>query len=134
MSDQIKLLLCIEDDEDDCAWIHEAAIEVDPDLIFVHKENGKQAMWFLNELKANSRYPCLILLDINMPIMDGKETLAAIKSDPKLKQIPVVVFTTSNSKADQQFCELHGAEFISKPEKVAELKKKVNQVVMARCA
>lgn len=134
MQEVTKLLLCIEDDLEDCNWIEEAITEIQVQLVFVHKSNGKEGMTFLNSQKQFGDFPCLILLDINMPIMDGKQMLAAIKNDPLLKDIPVVVFTTSNSKADQLYCERYGAELITKPQKVPELKRKVQQVVMARCA
>jgi CheY-like chemotaxis protein len=129
-----KLLLCIEDDTDDSLWIEEAAKEIDPAIVFVHKPNGREGLTFLQKAKGIGELPCLILLDINMPVMDGKEALKAIKSDSELKRIPIVVFTTSNNKSDQFYCDSYGADFITKPERVAELKRKVRQIVLARCA
>src|SRR3982751_3548574 len=110
MSNQPKLLLCVEDDEDDCGWIEEAATGIDPRLVFVAKHNGNDALNFLHRQKELHFLPCLILLDINMPIMDGRQTLIAIRNDPSFRDIPVVVFTTSSSKADQLFCESYQAE------------------------
>src|SRR5689334_15385984 len=115
-----KLLLCIEDDEDDCAWIEEAAKEADHKLVFVNKKNGREALMFLNRQKEHNYLPCLILLDINMPVMDGKQTLAAIKKDLAFQHIPVVMFSTSSTAADRLFCERLGVEFISKPNQFAE--------------
>jgi CheY-like chemotaxis protein len=129
-----KLLLCVEDDEDDCTWIKEAALEIDPKLRFVNKSNGREAMQFLNYLLAVGNLPCLILLDINMPVMGGKETLAAIKSDPKLKELPVVVFSTSSNPRDRLFCEHYGAEFVTKPSQLMAYKKIIQKVVQQRCA
>ena len=133
MSDLQKLILCIEDDEDDMFWIQEATKDVEPNAVFVHKANGKEALDFLELQKLYKDFPCIILLDINMPVMNGKQTLAAIKQDEELNNIPVVVFTTSDNKADQLFCEHYGAEMITKPSHFTELKKKIGQVVMARC-
>ena len=133
MSGSPKLLLCIEDDEEDCIWIEEAACEMDPHLVFVTKPNGKEALMFLNRQKEQNYLPCLILLDINLPVMNGRDTLVAIKKDPVLKSIPIVVFTSSNSRADQFFCEQYGADLIAKPQRVAELKRKIQQLVIARC-
>ena len=134
MSESPKLLLCIEDDEDDRAFIEEAATETDPKLLFVAKSNGREAMTFLYGQKEQRQLPCLILLDINMPLMSGKETLVAIKKDPVLKNIPVLVFTTSSSKADQIFCEQYGADMVTKPVRPAELKRVIEHVVLSRCA
>jgi two-component system, response regulator len=128
-----KLLLCVEDDEDDCAWIEEASAELDPRLVFVAKPNGKEALMFLHRQKEQNFLPCLILLDLNMPGMDGKQTLQEIKKVPDFKKIPVVVFTTSSSKKDQLFCEQYGAEMITKPDQAKELKKTIQHIVLSRC-
>ena len=130
MPEIFKLLLCLQD-QNDSTWIKETSAELDSELIFVQKENGKQAIWFLNELKIHSRFPCLILLDINMPSNDGRETLKAIKRDPELKEIPVVVLTNSSSKADQLFCELYGADYIAKTDE-EEIKNRIERVVSGR--
>jgi CheY-like chemotaxis protein len=129
-----KLLLCIEDDEDDRISIEEAATETDPKLVFVAKPNGREALTFLNHQKEQHQLPCLILLDINMPVMNGKETLVAIKKDPVLKDIPIIVFTTSSSKLDQLFCEQYGADMVTKPLRQYDLKRVIEQVVLSRCA
>jgi CheY-like chemotaxis protein len=134
MSEAPKLFLCIEDDEDDYTFIEEAAAEIDPRLVFVNKPDGREALMFLHRQKAHNRLPCLILLDINMPVMDGKETLAAIKADPELGQIPLIVFSTSTNMEDRLFCEKYGAELITKPQKLAEFKKVVQHIVLSRCA
>ena len=129
-----KFILCIDDDEEDAIWIEEAISQVDPMLDVFVKQNGKEAIEFLNKLKANNYLPCLILLDVNMPLMNGKETLILIKNDEQLKNIPIVIFSTSNSKADQYFFEKHGTDFFTKPSNFEELKRKIHQVVTARCA
>ena len=133
MSAEPKLLLCVEDDEDDCQWIEEAAQEIDPRLVFVAKSNGREALAFLNRQKEQNYLPCLILLDINMPVMDGRQTLSQLKKDPTFKNIPVVVFTTSSSKSDLHFCEQYGVDMITKPNRISELKNAVRHLVMSRC-
>ena len=133
MSAEPKLILCVEDDEDDCQWIEEAAQEIDPRLVFVAKANGREALAFLNRQKEQNYLPCLILLDINMPVMDGRQTLLHLKKDSVFKNIPVVVFTTSSSKSDQHFCEENGVDIITKPNRISELKSAVRHLVMSRC-
>ncbi len=134
MSTTPRLLLCIEDDEDDSLWIEEAAREVDPGLLFVNKRNGRDALTFLNRQKQEHYLPCLILLDINMPVMNGRETLAAIKNDPVFTKIPVIVFSTSLHLTDVQFCERYGVELITKPHRITEFKRKIQHIVLSRCA
>jgi CheY-like chemotaxis protein len=80
--------------------------------------DGEAAIDFLNRrgVHAQAPRPGLILLDLNLPIMDGREVLAEIKADPALKRIPVVVLTTS--KADEDICrsyDLHANAYITKP-------------------
>ncbi|MEA2554112.1 MAG: hypothetical protein QOJ65_2288 [Fimbriimonadaceae bacterium] len=81
-------------------------------------EDGEQAMAFLRQegVYADAVTPDLILLDLNMPNMDGREVLAEVKKDSKLKVIPIIVLTTSESKQDiLDSYRLHANCYISKP-------------------
>ena len=80
--------------------------------------DGKEAMAFLNKEGKYSYAPRpdIILLDLNMPKMDGREVLAEIKADPSLKQIPVVILTTSKAEQDiLKSYDLHANCYINKP-------------------
>lgn len=80
--------------------------------------NGVDALEFLNQEKKfqNATRPDLIILDLNLPKKDGREVLADIKKDPKLKCIPVIVLTTSQSKKDiKSTYEHHANAYITKP-------------------
>jgi CheY-like chemotaxis protein len=80
--------------------------------------DGVEAMTFLRRQGAyqNAPYPDLILLDLNLPRKDGRETLAEIKQDVNLKRIPVVVLTTSEAETDiLQAYNLHANCYITKP-------------------
>jgi len=78
-------------------------------------------MKVLNGFEADDALPCLIILDMNMPGLDGRETLIRIKQSSLLQKIPVVVFTTSSRKIDQDFAKKWGADFITKPVKFSDL-------------
>ncbi len=54
-------------------------------------------------------------MDINMPVMDGKQALTEIRKHKKLNAVPIVVFSTSNHPADLNFCRTHGVELVTKP-------------------
>lgn len=86
-----------DDDPDDCQLIREAIREsrLSNELNFI--KDGEELMQKLNEA---DHLPGLILLDLNMPRKDGREALAEIKSNPRLKQIPVVILTTSKAEED----------------------------------
>ena len=81
-------------------------------------EDGEHAMAFLRRegKYANSPRPGLVLLDLNLPRMDGREVLAAVKTDPRLKTIPVVVITSSKAEEDiVNSYLLHANAYVTKP-------------------
>ena len=116
-----SVIVMAEDDMDDRLLIKDALAESNwpADLRFV--DNGEEMMEYLTR---NGKYsdpsasprPTLILLDLNMPRKDGREVLREVKSRSDLKQIPVVVLTTSKADTDiQRIYELGANSFISKP-------------------
>ena len=83
--------------------------------------DGEELLAYLRQEKGYAETgaaprPCLILLDLNMPRMDGREALREIKADPTLRSIPVIVLTTSKAKEDvYRTYDLGVSSFISKP-------------------
>jgi two-component system, response regulator len=114
-------ILMADDDEDDRQMTKDAfeASHLVNDLRFV--ENGKELLDYLQRRgkfrdPALSPRPGLILLDLNMPKKDGRQALKEIKADPDLKQIRVVVLTTSSASEDIHRCyDLSASSFITKP-------------------
>ena len=122
-------ILCVDDDADDLQLLHETLKDLHEDFVAVEARNGRQALDFLQQSKKTGDLPCLIILDINMPVLNGKETLSVIKKDEALKSIPVVVFTTSGSESDKRFCDLHGVEMITKPPNINSFKDAVQKLL-----
>lgn len=108
-------ILHVDDDEDDIYLIAKAFEKYTHHLYVTHAGNGREALTALQKMKERNSLPCLILLDINMPVMGGKDMLSVLKKDDVLKEIPVILFTTSGSIMDKVFAERYGAEFITKP-------------------
>jgi len=114
-------ILMADDDEDDCMLAREALAEsrLANDLHFV--QDGEELMDYLYRRgqfieHSSSPRPGLILLDLNMPKKDGREALREIKTDPNLRQIPIVVLTTSKSEEDMyRSYDLGANSFITKP-------------------
>ncbi|ATC85548.1 MULTISPECIES: response regulator [Pseudoalteromonas] len=114
-------ILMADDDEDDRLLTQDALAEsrVLNELHFV--EDGVELLEYLErkgkfEDKTVSPRPGLILLDLNMPRMDGREALEAIKANPNLKGIPVVILTTSKQEEDMvKGYNLGAASYITKP-------------------
>lgn len=114
-------ILIADDDMDDCEMIEEALREsrLLNDLHFVH--DGEALLTYLNDRWLESPsdrnlLPGLILLDLNMPKMDGREVLKEIKRHTYLHQIPVIVLTTSQAEEDiVRSYDLGANSFITKP-------------------
>jgi len=107
-----------DDDEDDRLLARDAFQDcaVDVDLRFV--EDGEELLEYLygHGRWASAPAPALIILDLNMPRKDGRECLVAIKENPALRRIPVVVLTTSKAEEDVlRSYDLGVSSFISKP-------------------
>lgn len=93
--------------------------------------DGVEAMQFLHRKEefADAPRPDLILLDLNMPRMDGREVLREIKSNPDLAKIPVVVLTTSNADEDiDHSYAAHANSFVTKPVDMEQFKKAILSV------
>jgi CheY-like chemotaxis protein len=115
-------ILYAEDDLDDQEMLTEMMSEVDSGLRLVCVKDGYDVIHYLENLSSGSNYPCIIILDINMPGLDGMQTLKLLKDNDKYKNIPVVVFSTSNSATDKEKAEALGAsEFVTKPVKPSQL-------------
>lgn len=117
MNKKVRILL-IEDNEGDIILTLEALREARIDNEIDVVRDGEQAMQFLNkEYPFNdAETPDLVLLDINLPRIDGKEVLVRIKTDPVLKVIPVVMLTTSDSEKDiLEAYTNHANCYITKP-------------------
>lgn len=111
-------ILLIEDNPGDVRLTQEAFKEGQMDITMSVVMDGVEAVKFLKKEDeyAESEVPDLILLDLNLPKMDGREVLEVIKSTPALKRIPVVVLTTSNAEQDiLKSYNLHVNCYINKP-------------------
>jgi len=90
--------LLVEDDQVDARTIKHALDDLNIAESVVHVTNGEEALEYLRS--AVNKRPCLILLDLNMPKMNGIEFLKEVKNDPLLRRIPIVVLTTSSEDDD----------------------------------
>ncbi|MGJ0514829.1 MAG: response regulator [Methylomicrobium sp.] len=109
-----KAILLVEDDQVDAMTVRRALKELHVINRLEHVENGEQAIAHLSD--PGSKHPCLILLDLNMPIMNGIEFLQVVKADSDLKCIPVVVLTTSDEQKDKlESFKLGVAGYMRKP-------------------
>jgi chemotaxis family two-component system response regulator Rcp1 len=119
-----KIIFLVEDNKADVRLIQEALKTSSLPHQVVTVRDGVEAMNYLHQEGeyANVRHPDLILLDLNLPRKDGREVLAEIKSDPRLKRIPVVILTTSKNQDDIfHSYDLHANCYITKPRNLSQL-------------
>lgn len=111
-------ILLVEDNPGDVRLTKEALHEGRINCKLNVVTDGVQALDYLNKQEPykSATRPDIILLDLNLPKMDGRQVLAQIKKDPELQLIPVIVLTTSTAEEDiQKTYQLHGNCFITKP-------------------
>lgn len=109
-----KPVLLVEDDAIDTMTVRRAFRDLKLSNPLAHATNGEEALDYLRNVE-NAR-PCVILLDLNMPRMNGVEFMKAVKADSVLKKIPIVVLTTSRDDRDiVESYKLSAAGYIVKP-------------------
>jgi chemotaxis family two-component system response regulator Rcp1 len=116
-------LLLVEDSAGDVRLMREVLLGVNDSIHLLVVSDGAEAMAFLNREGnyARSPRPDLILLDLNLPKMDGREVLACIKANDKLKTIPVIVLTISDFEADiVESYQLQASCYLCKPAQLSE--------------
>ena len=114
------VILMADDDKDDQLLAKEALEESRVANEFIVVNDGVELMEYLRKegqyAEGNHPWPSLILLDLNMPRKDGREALAEIKLDPKLRRLPVVILTTSKTEEDMlKGYDLGAASYLTKP-------------------
>lgn len=134
MTDKSKFILYVDDDEDDRQMLSDAIRYANQDVKVALAENGLEALDYLTSIKDNGdRLPCLIVLDINMPFLDGKETFERLRTDSVLKAVPVIVFSSSQKPADKTEFNALGIEFFTKPYEIGDMAKIVNHMIGVCC-
>lgn len=118
-NDTKMTILYADDDVDDCELVVEALEKIDPKINCVMANDGLDALRILNE---DDKLPDYIFLDVNMPVMDGKNCLIELKKDDRLKEIPVVIYSTTQDRDEiQELYAIGASEFLKKPNTFADL-------------
>ena len=123
------VILYADDDADDLMLVQEALTNFTDSVEVITMNSGEEAIDFLENLDALEPAPCLIILDVNMPRLNGKETLLKIRNMERFEEIPVVLFTTSTFPLDKSFAEKYKAGFITKPIDMRQMGKIADQFV-----
>jgi len=124
--EQIKIIFT-DDDQDDCTIFAEALEQTGIDYHLTVFNDGAQ---LLNHLRATDDMPHILFLDLNMPFMNGLESLAAIRKIEKYKDLTIAIYSTSASEKDQEDTFVYGANvYIKKPNEFTVLKRVLKEVL-----
>jgi CheY-like chemotaxis protein len=109
-------ILIADDDQEDRFLLHTAFEEIGQSEDIFLVENGMQVFKYLDDHAKDHCIPSLIVLDLNMPILNGMQTLLRLKSDKRYRNIPVIIYSTSIQEVEKAKClEIGAADFIKKP-------------------
>jgi CheY-like chemotaxis protein len=111
-------IMIVDDDEDDVALFCEAVEQINPALVCVVAGNGVEA---LRSLETYARLPACIFLDVNMPLMDGRETLRKIRENPRYAGIQIVMYSTTQDEREINSYRQAGVDFVVKPNTYSEM-------------
>lgn len=114
----VRTVLLVEDNPADVRLIEVALSSADAPVRFTVAPDGAAALRALHNdgEYADAPRPDLVLLDLNVPVISGREVLAALKGDDALRSIPVIVMTSSNAPADIDYCYQVGTNgYVNKP-------------------
>ena len=115
MNSNIKILLA-DDDPEDRMIMADTFKEMELSDIIHFVDNGENVIQFLDDIYEKALLPSLIVLDLNMPRMNGTQTLKLLKSDDRFKHIPVIIFSTSVNAIEMQDClKIGAASYVVKP-------------------
>lgn len=125
-----KYILYGDDDVEDQEIITELLAEIDQDLRLVCVSDGLAVLSYLENLHPDAAYPSIILLDLNMPRLDGFETLEFLKKKTQFNNIPTILFSTSSDQQMKKVAHKLGAlKFITKPVKYDQLLTVIKELV-----
>lgn len=122
------LVLYADDDPDDVDFVQECFQKFSDNIELRTFQNGLEILMYIHD-HINDPLPCLVMLDINMPIMTGKEALRLIRQLPEYESIPVLLFTTSSLASDREYAERHQAGFVTKPLNYGQMDQVVDQLI-----
>ena len=124
------IILYAEDDHDDFESVREALEQISSRFTLINAKDGTEVVSHFE--KNGENLPNLVVLDLNMPVMDGKEVLTWLKKNEEYSDIPVMIFTTSSREEDVKLCQKHNCSFFRKPTLYRDLLH-IAQVMLQMC-
>lgn len=120
-------ILYVDDDAEDREFFHDIVQSMDPSLMCYTAGSGREALKKLEEMIMP---PDVIVLDINMPVMDGKELLVAIKKLPRLRSVPVTMYSTTSHPGERnEYLQLGACQVLVKPSTLENARVLISSIV-----
>lgn len=127
----IRTILYVDDDSDDHFFLKTALKKIDPTIILHSAYSGLEGIEQLGEMKL----PDLVFIDLNMPLMSGKELLETIRKNPRYNKLPVVIYTTSNREEDKQAVEKYNIlAYVVKRTSIDQIVEIISPLLVANAA
>lgn len=121
-------ILVVDDDLEDHLILQSFFSEAGLDSHVRYQENGQKAIYFLEQITEDTALPRLIILDLNMPILNGTQTLLRLKQNLRFKNIPVIIFSTSENETEKRKCMSLGAvDYMVKPLTLEECRNTIDR-------
>ena len=112
----VKKILLVDDDVEDREIIKDALGDLGYHSVIHFEENGEKALTFLESAYNTGTLPAMVILDLNMPRMNGTQTLRHLKTDERFRDIPVIIYSTSLNNIERDECLSLGAHsYVIKP-------------------
>jgi CheY-like chemotaxis protein len=124
-----NIVLYADDDIDDLELVISSFDRYTNNVEVITFRDGTEIVEYLDKLTSLDPHPCLIILDINMPLLNGKDTLVKIRKMPGFESVPVVLFSTSSQPTDGVFAKKYNAGFVTKPLEHAQMRVITDQFI-----
>jgi CheY-like chemotaxis protein len=124
-----SLVLYADDDYDDIELVKDSFKEYASNIELLTFDNGIAITNYIKNLDPLEPLPCLIILDINMPLKNGKDALKDIRSTVGFEEVPAVLFSTSTMPSDAAFAKAHNAGFLTKPLHADQIHQLIDQMI-----
>jgi len=124
-----SLVLYADDDQDDLELIGDAFSRYVKNVELLTFSDGAELLSYLQHIDSFQPAPCLVILDINMPRLDGKQTLKLLRNMEGYADVPAVLFSTSTMPSDAAFARNLNAGFVTKPLLFEQVHQIVDQII-----
>lgn len=123
------LVLYADDDPEDVELVCEAFQEHAPNVEIITFRDGVELLNFTTTIDPFQAAPCLFILDINMPRLNGKETLRRLRKNEDFSDVPAVLFSTSSLPSDAAFARNYNAGFVTKPLHASQVHHIIDEII-----